>query len=89
MLYTEFDKVLSIMDDVITALKATPGATDKLTGKYKQEGWMAFIENPTEDKLVTLALQRIKQDPNQYDLFIDMLRCIKGMDLTVNKSTSC
>ena len=88
MLYTEFDKVLSIMDDIITALKATPGATDKLTGKYKQEGWMAFTENPTEDKLVTLALQRIKQDPNQYDLFIDMLRCIKGMDITVNKSTS-
>ena len=88
MLYTEFDKVLSMMDDIITALKATPGATDKLTGKYKQEGWMAFTENPTEDKLVTLALQRIKQDPNQYDLFIDMLRCIKGMDITVNKSTS-
>ena len=89
MLYTEFEKVLSIMDDIITALKATPGATDKLTGKYKQEGWMAFTENPTEDKLVTLALQRIKQDPNQYDLFIDMLRCIKGMDITVNKITSC
>ena len=88
MLYTEFDKVLSIMDDIITALKATPGATDKLTGKYKQEGWMAFTENPTEDKLVTLALQRIKQDPNQYDLFIDMLRCIKGMDITVNSITS-
>ena len=88
MLYTGFDKVLSIMDDIITDLKATPGATDKLTGKYKQEGWMAFTENPTEDKLVTLALQRIKQDPNQYDLFIDMLRCIKGMDITVNKITS-
>ena len=88
MLYTEFDKVLSIMDDIISTLKATPGATDKLTGKYKQEGWMAFTENPTEDKLVSLALRRIKQDPNQYDLFIDMLRCIKGMDITVNKITS-
>ena len=87
MLYTEFDKVQSIMDDIITALKATPGATDKLTGKYKQEGWMAFTEIPTEEKLVTLALQRIKQDPNQYDLFIDMLRCIKGMDISVNKIT--
>ena len=88
MLYTGFDKVLSVMDDVITALKATPGATDKLTGKYKQEEWISFTENPTENQLVTLALQRIKQDPNQYDLFIDMLRCIKGMDITVNKITS-
>ena len=47
MLYTEFDKVLSMMDDIITALKETPGATDMLTGKYKREGCMAFTENPT------------------------------------------
>ena len=76
------------MDDIITALKTIPGATDKLTGKYKQEGWMAFTDNPTEDQLVTLALQGIKQDPNQYDLFIGMLHCIKGMDISVNKITS-
>ena len=44
---------------------------------------------PTEDELVILALQRIQQDPNQYDLFIDMLRDIPGMDLTVDRITSC
>ena len=48
-----------------------------------------LTEYPTEDQLVTLALQRIKQDPNPYDLFIDMLRDISGMDLTVDRITSC
>ena len=77
------------MNDIITGLKSTPGATDKLTLKYKQEEWMDITENPTEDQLVTLALQRIKQDPKQYDMFIDMLRSISGMDLTVDRITSC
>ena len=83
MLSTGYDNVCCNMSDIITALKLTPGATDKLTEKYKQEGWMAIAENPTENQLVTLALQRIKQDPKQYDMFIDMLRDIRGMDLTV------
>ena len=77
------------MDVITSALKSTPGATDKLTGKYKQKGWMDINEQPTEDKLVTLALTRIKQDPNQYDMFIDMLRNIPGMDLTMDRITSC
>ena len=76
------------MIDIITALKATPGATDMLTGMYKQKGWMNINEHLTEDLLVTLALDRIQQDPNQYDLFIDMLCDIPGMDLIVDRITS-
>ena len=88
VLSTGYNKVHCKMEDIITALKLTPGATDKLTGKYKQKGWMDITEHPTEDKLVTLALQRIKKDPKQYDLFIKLLRDIPGMDLTVNSITS-
>ena len=84
MLCTEYDKVRFNMNNIITTLKSTPGATDILTGMYKQKGWM----NITEDQLVTLALDRIKQDSNQYDLFIGMLRDINGMDLTVKRITS-
>ena len=61
------------MNNIITTLKSTPGATDMLTGMYKQKGWIAIIVHPTEDQLVTLAFERIQQDPNQYDLFIDMI----------------
>ena len=77
------------MSDIITALKSTPGATDMLTEMYKQKRWMIFTEHPTEDQLITLTLNRIKQDPKQYDVFIDMLRHIPGMDLTVDRITSC
>ena len=76
------------MNDIITTLKANPGATDLLTGMYKQKGWMNTTVHPTEDELVTLALDRIKHDHKQYDLFIDMLRDIPGMDLTVDRITS-
>ena len=76
------------MSNIIAALKATPGATDMLTGMYKQKGWMNLTVHPTEDQLVTLVLHRIEQDPKQYDVFIDMLRHIPGMDLTVDKITS-
>ena len=89
MLHTGYNKVCCNMSDIITALKSTPGARDMLTGKYKQKQWINITVYPTEDELVTLALQRIKQDPKQYDIFIDMLSDICGMDLTVDRITSC
>ena len=76
------------MNNIITTLKLTPGATDMLTGMYKQKRWMNITVHPTEGQLVTLALDRIQQDSNQYDLFIDMLRDISGMDLIVKRITS-
>ena len=88
MLCTEYDKVRFNINNIITTLKSTPGATDMLTGMYKQKGWMNISVHPTEDQLVTLALDRIKQDSKQYDLFIDMLHDISGMDLTVKRITS-
>ena len=85
---TGYNRVLSNMDGITSALKTTPDATDKLTEKFKQKGWINIAGKPTEDELVIHALNRIKQDPNQYDLFIDMLRDIPGMDLTVDRITS-
>ena len=89
VLYTEYDKVHFNMNNIITTLKSTPDTTDMLTGMYKQKGWVNITVHLTEDQLVSLALDRIKQDPKQYDLFIDMLHDIPGMDLTVNSVTSC
>lgn len=41
------------------------------------------MEDPGEDKLVTIALVRINQDPTQFDLFMKMLNGTGGMDLIV------
>ena len=50
-------------------------------------GWLENTEQPTEDELVRQALQRIKINPNQYEIFLTMLRNIKGLDLIVSTIT--
>ena len=76
------------MNGIIADLKTTPGAKELLTIKYQQEQWIDITAHPTDHELVTLALDRIKHDPKQYDVFIGMLRGIAGMELTVGRITS-
>ena len=82
---TGYNTILHKMSDIIKALKLNPGAREKLTSLYQQNEWLAIEESPVEDKLVRVALMRIEQDPDQFDLFIDMLCDIEGMDVIVNK----
>ena len=86
--YTGFDSVLSNLVDIVRSLKLSRGARVKLTLHFKQNKWLEITENPTEDELVTLALERIKQDPSEYDLFVSMLCDIEGMDQIARKITS-
>lgn len=83
VLSAEHNKVLRNMNNITSTLKLAPGATDKLREKYKQNEWIDIIANPSEDQLVAIAVERIKQDPKQHDLFIAMLNDITGMDLIV------
>lgn len=86
--YAGFDSVLSNLVDIVRALKLSHGARAKLTLHFKQHKWLEITENPTEDELVALALERIKQDPSEYDLFVSMLCDVEGMDLIARKITS-
>lgn len=52
--------------------------TPRLEGDFFHQS-----SNACEDKLVILALERIKCHPSQFHLFINMLRDTKGMDLIV------
>ena len=79
---TGYDRVLDKLSDITAALKLNPGARDKLTSLYHQKKWLEITENPDEEKLVRLALVRIKQDPSQFEPFIKMLGGIKGVDVT-------
>ena len=76
------------MVDLVTTLKSNSAARHKLTLYYKEHAWLDITEYPTEYELVTLVLTRIKQDPSQYDRFVDTLRAIEGMDLIVNAITA-
>ena len=85
---TGYDKVLNQLDDITKTLQLNHCARDKLTRLYQRKKWLDIAARPAEDELVTLALERIKQDPSQFDLFIDMLRDIEGMDLIVTTLTA-
>ena len=65
-----------------------PSAQAKLILHYKEKEWLGIIDKPNADEIVTFALGRIKQDPNQYDVFLGMLRKIEGMDLIVKQIIS-
>ena len=76
------------MGITIQTLQTTPGTKELLTVKYIEAKWMGLSARPAEDQLVGLALGRILQDSQQFDVFIDMLRNITGMELIVKKLTS-
>ena len=81
--YTGYDKVRSNLMQIIDTLKSIPVAREKLILHYIQHQWLDIMHNPAEDELIRLALVRIQHDPSQFDLFIDMLCNIPGMDLIV------
>ena len=82
-----YDLVCSHLVAITNLLKKTKGAREDLTQHYVQKRWLANTQNPSENELVQLALQRIEIDPGQYDIFLAMLRAIQGLDLIVNVIT--
>ena len=74
------------MGDIVETLDATPKATQNLRIQFIQNSWLSpNVKNPTADDLVTVVLNRIKDDPSQYDEFRDMLSDMEGMDLLLKK----
>ena len=84
---TGYNRILSSLGDIIETLKLNSGARDKLTSLYQKHKWLSISAKPVEDDLVKLALDRIKQDPSQFDMLISMLNKIEGMDLIVKTLT--
>ena len=88
LIHAGYDRVLSNLVTIARALKVLPSAQTKLTQLYQQNRWLDITDKPDADKLVTLALERIKVDSNQYDLFVSMLHSITGMEDIAHKVTS-
>ena len=85
LLCTGYDSVLSNLVAITDILKVSPSAQEKLTQLYQQSKWLEITDKPNADELIRLALGRIKLDPNQYGLFVSMLRGIMGLDIIANK----
>ena len=74
------------MGDIVETLDATPKATENLRIKFIQKGWLSLtVKNPTAGDLVTVVMNRIKDDASQYHEFSDMLSDMEGMDLLLKK----
>ena len=76
--------VLACNTDIIECLQANSSAKDKLILEYQKKKWIDINATPSEAKLVTIVLNRIANDARQYDIFMDMLEKIEGMNLIVD-----
>ena len=68
---------------IVKTLRSLPRGKAGLLIQYKQEGWIDTIDDDTEDGLVTLALTKIENGVANYQVFIDMLDRVTGMDQIV------
>ena len=83
-----YKSVLAHIDTITSHLKVNSSAKGTLVTKYQQQGWLSITETPNENELVTMALNRISQDQKQYDIFMEMIGDITGMDIVARKIKS-
>ena len=79
----EYRSVRSNLSDIVRALQLTPSAKQTLCLKFIEREWLDLSADPKEKDLVTQALGRIELDVNQFEVFVEMLRDIEGMDQIV------
>ena len=78
-----YKSVLACNTNITGCLKANSDAKDALNLEYQKREWIKPTATLNETELVTLVLDRIENDAGQYDIFMDMLKEIQGMDLIV------
>ena len=83
----QYLSVIENYESLIQHLEVNEISKRLLTLKYKSKRWLPPHVNPSEDSLVNQVLERIKLDPNTYDVFIAMLREIAGTDNIIQALT--
>ena len=74
---------------IITALREDGERRRSLFHKLVERRWIGQLANPTEEVLVNVVLGKIKQNPQIFRDFLEMLNDIPGMDETVEALRSC
>ena len=80
----EYTAVLDHLSQLTERFKALPGAEEALLVQFKQKRWVAITITATANELIVLALDRIKEDVQDYRVFIEILDNIEGMDSFVS-----
>lgn len=76
----QYKKVVENLEVLQERLKVNRQASQDLEVKFKMEGWVGISAQIGAQQLAILALNRIKYDVNQYNVFLKMLRGITGME---------
>ena len=66
--------------EVLTERLECAKAVEPLLQKFKMETWIGFRATATANELVVLALDRIKNQVTDYDVFIRMLKSTPGVE---------
>ena len=83
----QYKAVLNHLEALTTALRVTPGAESSLRLKFQELSWLPIGAEASANELVPLALNRIENDTSDYEMFINILRNITGMEQLVNTIT--
>ena len=70
---------------IVHTLKSNTAAYDDLKLSVKTERWLELHDEPKEEKLIAMILDRIENDASEYSKFMNMLCPIHGMDLIAKK----
>ena len=83
----EYMSILENVDTIHRHLKVDKDSKELLTVQYVKKGWLGIGENPDSKALVDKVLERISSDTghDQYDVFIEMLKEVAGMDIIWKK----
>ena len=63
-----------------STIEATPEALEDLQRHFKAKFWLSPTAKPNADGLGTLALNRIEMNVDNYDVYMEILSSITGLD---------
>ena len=81
----QYKIVQNNFDNIVDTLKSNTAAHHALRRILKSQKWLVVHDEPTEEKLVSVILNRIELDASVHSVFMDMLQDTDGMDLIAKK----
>ena len=79
----QYRAVLEKLVPLVRTIEATPGSLKALQQHFIAKSWLDPITKTNANGLALLALNRIKTNVKDYDVFMGMLSSVTGMDQIV------
>ena len=79
----QYKAVLENLIPLVRTIEATSGSLEDLQRQFTVKSWLSPTAHTNANGLATLALNRIKTNVKDYDVFMEMLSSVTGMDQIV------